>query len=259
MHKLTIGIAGILAFCGTSALAADMATKAPAPVPVVAPTTWTGFYLGADVGGTWFNQNATWNPLPSPAGFGVNAITGTERGSAAIGGVHAGYNYQFSNNAVAGIEADWSGTNANGTVTQPWIAFPAGPAIAGDFTTLSTRLDWLASVRGRLGYLVTPNVLAYATGGVAWGEFAYAASATSGAGYSASVSFNQTQTGFVVGGGLEWMMTQNWLLRAEYLYYGFDSGPNVVGTAPGFAAFPSNFVWGKNNVNVMRAGLSYKF
>lgn len=260
MKNAAIGIAIIATLIGTPALAADMPLKAPtlpAPVP-----SWTGFYLGADVGGVWTSESATWNPLPSPLLFGSLATTGTEHGSSLIGGVYGGYDNQFGSNVVAGIEADWSGTDSKGTLTTPWIYDPGGGVVPGAFNAMSTELDWLASVRGRLGYLVTPSLLAYATGGVAWGRFEYAASSSYPRPvkpYTTAVALNQTQTGFVVGGGLEWKLTQNWLVRAEYLYYGFNSGPNLIGTPVIPPVFPSNYVWGRTMVDVARAGLSYKF
>lgn len=245
----------------SAASAADMPLKAPpAPPPPVA--TWTGFYLGVDAGGTWFNQSATWNPLPSSAAFGAFPITGTEKTSDFIGGVYAGYNYQIGTNWLVGVEADWSGTNANGSINQQWVNTLGGGPVAGSFTQMSTKLDWLSSVRGRVGVIAAQNFLAYVTGGVGWGEFNYSASNANNtvpSTYNAPVSFNKTQTGFVVGGGLEYMPAKNWLLRVEYLYYGFDNGPNVTGNSVNFPAFPSNYVWGRNNVNVGRAGVAYKF
>jgi outer membrane immunogenic protein len=262
MKRAFITVAALATFVGTPALAADMALKAPPPPASVA--TWTGWYIGADVGGTWFNQSATWNPLPTAAAFGANTITGTERASGVIGGVYAGYNYQISPSGLVGIEADISGTRANGNVTQTWTTFGTATPIPGSFNSQSSRLDWLSSVRGRLGVLATPSLLAYVTGGAAWGGFNYSATDSNGVAggglYTAPVSsFNKTQSGFVVGGGLEWMATHNWLFRAEYLYYGFNSGPNVIGTSVNFPTFPSNYVWGKANVNVARVGAAYKF
>jgi outer membrane immunogenic protein len=262
MKKLVIAGVALATVIGTPALAADMALKAPPPPAPV--SSWTGFYLGVDVGGTWFNQSATWNPLPSPAAFGVFPITGTEKASDFIGGVYAGYNYQIGTNWLVGVEADWSGTNANATINQPWLFNPGGGVVPGSFTTMSTKLDWLSSVRGRVGVIAAQNFLAYVTGGVGWGEFNYSASNSNGSvlfPYNAPVSFNKTQTGFVVGGGLEYMPANHWLLRAEYLYYGFNNGPNVIGipTLPANAGFPSNYVWGRDNVSVGRVGVAYKF
>jgi opacity protein-like surface antigen len=62
-----------------------------------------------------------------------------------------------------------------------------------------------------------------------------------------------------VGAGLEYMLTANWSVRAEYLYYHFNRSQNLTATATGFAFFPSNYVWSSTNINVARAGVSYKF
>ena len=254
---LTIG-AAITFMAAAPSFAADMALKA-AP-PVAAPvSSWTGFYIGGDVGGAWSDPTGTFTPLPSPAVFGVNTISGADRGSAFIGGLHVGYNWQFAPVWVAGLEGDWSWTHAGGSFSQPWTFFGTTTPVVGSFTNMSSRLDWISSVRGRLGYLVTPTVMAYATGGAAWARTDYAATSNNGITYSASTATSATQPGFVVGGGIEWAATQHWLLRAEYLYYQFDRAPNVVAQAPGFPTFPSQFSWGDTRLNVVRAGVSYKF
>ena len=128
---------------------------------------------------------------------------------------------------------------------------------------MSSTLDWIASIRGRFGYLVTPNLLAYATGGAAWGGFHYTASEYGPIpGYSTiggvPTPFDKTAGGYAVGGGLEWAMTTNWLVRAEYLFYRFKTTESVV--APIFiAGYSSSYYWSNTNVSVARAGLSYKF
>jgi outer membrane immunogenic protein len=125
---------------------------------------------------------------------------------------------------------------------------------------MSANADWLASSRGRVGYLVAPTVLAYATGGAAWGRIDYAANAVNPAnGYAAPVTASNTRSGYVVGGGLEWAMTDAWSVRAEYLNYRFDGGPNLTGASAVFPTLPSGYSWGNTRINVARAGVSYKF
>ena len=63
----------------------------------------------------------------------------------------------------------------------------------------------------------------------------------------------------MAGGGLEWMITNNWLLRGEYLYYSLNSSPSAVVSAANYPAIPSGYSWSSTNVSVARAGLSYKF
>ena len=258
------GIAAVAMLTAGPASAADLAPAvAPmykAPAMMMPPASWTGFYIGGDIGGAWSHSSGSWTGLPSAAAFGVNPTSGSLDGSSFLGGVHAGYDYQFAPSWVFGVEGDWTWTHDHGSNTGAWTAFGTGAAIPGAATTMNSTVDWLASLRGRLGYLVTPNVLAYATGGVAWGDIHYSATASNPtSGYLASTAFNNTSDGFVVGGGLEWALTHNWSLRAEYLFYHLNSAAGATITPAAFPAFPSSFSWSRTNVDVARAGLSYKF
>ncbi len=243
------------------AFAADLTPMTPmykAPPMVTAPQTWTGFYIGGDIGAAWSHTDGSWT---APAGFGVNSTSGDFDGSSFLGGVHAGYDYQFAPSWVFGVEGDWTWTHARGSNSQAWTFLGTGvPVGGGAATTMNSTVDWLASLRGRLGYLVTPNVLAYATGGVAWGDVHYSATAADpGTGYLASTGFNNTSDGIVVGGGVEWAMTHNWSLRGEYLFYHLDSAAGTTVTPAAFPGAPSSFSWSHTNVGVARVGLSYKF
>jgi outer membrane immunogenic protein len=160
---------------------------------------------------------------------------------------------------VGGIEGDWTWAKARGTLTQPWVAEPGLAVNPGSVTTMSTSLDWLASARGRVGYLVAPKLLAYATGGIAWARLDYAASNTDTVVYSTSAALSRTATGYAIGGGVEWEMTCNWFVRAQYLYYRFDAGPSVIAQAISAPASPSGYSWSNTAVSVATGGLSYKF
>jgi outer membrane immunogenic protein len=250
------------------ASAADLPRKAPvAPPPP--PVSWTGFYLGGHAGGLWTNADGTWTPGPTPADFGVNPISGDFNDTSFVGGVQVGYNWQFAPTWVVGIEGDWSWTNANKSFTSTWTEF-AGPAtFPGDTTTMTMNLKWLATLRGRIGYLVVPQALVYFTGGVAWGDVHYSAVAQNGPPtaavpfYIAPTSFSDTSVGYVLGGGVEWMLASHWMLRGEYLFYHLNSAKSATafdttGTFPP-PAVPSFFNWNDLQVNVVRAALSYKF
>src|SRR5271156_5758850 len=165
MKRVLIGIASAAALAGGAgtAMAADIALYYRAPPPAPIYYSWTGFYVGGNVGGAWSSNNALWEPLPSSAAFGAFPIAGTTGGSSVIGGFQAGYNWQFAPTWVAGLEADWSWANAGGSVNQPWAANPGGAAVAGSFTSLSSTLDWVSTLRARLGYLILPNLMAYGT------------------------------------------------------------------------------------------------
>jgi opacity protein-like surface antigen len=112
---------------------------------------------------------ALWSPVPSSAAFGAFPAAGNTGGSSAIGGFQVGYNWQFAPTWVAGIEGDWSWANAGSSFNQPWVVNPGGAAVSGSFTSMSSTLDWVSSLRARLGYLVLPNLMAYGTAGGAWG------------------------------------------------------------------------------------------
>ncbi|MBV9562830.1 MAG: porin family protein [Bradyrhizobium sp.] len=251
------------------ACAADLPMKARPVVPATPAYTWTGFYIGGHVGALWTRQDVEWDPLPLGnrlgIDFGVNPTVGRLSTAASlVGGVHGGYNWQFAPAWLLGIEADSSWTSASSSANSIWTLFGTTQPVANSLTTMSNRLDWLSSVRGRIGYLVLPNALIYLTGGGAWGRYDYSASAFNGVllqngGYLATTSFARTETGYVLGGGLEWALTRNWLIRSEYLYYRLG-GANSVAFSPNLpTTFPSSFTWRDPTVHVARLGLSYRF
>lgn len=263
MKKTLILVAAML-FPGLAS-AADMAVKAPPPAPPVAVYNWTGFYVGGHVGGSWTDSGsnfdpqfdgvtdiADWNRSPETYGLGRSSV---------LAGVHAGYNWQAAPNFVIGIEGDWSWTNNDSsqsinTRNAAGVAFvPASPGV------MSRKTDWLASARGRLGVLVTPNLLLYGTGGAAFADTKFAGTLSSlPPGTTWAVNFDDTRVGWVAGGGGEWAVTSNWLLRAEYLYYRLP-GANAIATGNpnNFPGFTIRYNWSDFNVQVARVGLSYKF
>jgi outer membrane immunogenic protein len=274
-----------------AAMAADMPLKVKASPPV-AVYNWTGFYVGGDVGGYWDNQSATVVSSPSP-GFGAPPIGGagiagfgnlpTNHGlnrDGAVGGVYAGYNWQLGKFLV-GVEADVSALGRQTvTNTQTVLAtFPAVPAAAYTMT-VSASNDWLATARARAGFVAGP-ALWYVTGGAAWTRTSYSANAAGLAnpaaginttGQTAASAWSDSKTGFVVGGGLEWMFKPNWVLRGEYLYHEFSGSSStmpVVGLAAGGGntcvggggAAQCNFTTNTSTqrISVARVGIAYKF
>ncbi len=221
-----------------AALAADLPARKEAPVYVAPPPvfTWTGFYIGADIGGGWANANVN-NVLGN---FNSGTIGGV------VGGGRVGYNYQI-NQFVLGIEGDFYGTGISNT-----RYFPATDL------TIKTSQDWLASLNGRLGYAID-RTLIYAIGGVAWTQGTrdhtlgnFAGPAVAALGYPTSIGVTHDFTGFDVGGGVEYAFTNNWIGRLEYRYYGFCSW-----NYPGAYWLPRSQV--SLSDNVITVGLSYKF
>jgi outer membrane immunogenic protein len=239
------------------ALAADLGVRA-APVyvaPAVVAPTWTGIYLGFNGGWGWTNSNNSNLAFTSPAAafLPFTVATANNNANSPVFGGQLGYNYQ-TGNWVWGIEGDVDGANiqANQNVFVPAIAgFPGGSAF------LNEKQNWLASIRGRIGYTWGPGMI-YVTGGGAWTGIQVTGGATLLNGTTGTLAANSTQSGYVVGAGYEWMIAPNWSLRGEYLYYGFTSSFNTGALVlPATAAVTGNL--NKFNTSVVRIGLDYKF
>jgi len=259
-----------------AAQAADLPTRkeAPAPVFVPPPFTWTGFYVGLNAGGIWSSgsRNATlidpgalWLSSYFPGGIGNNQ-------SGFIGGGQVGYNWQ-TGAFVLGGEADFDGTSLSKTynyTSAPFgsivngVAVPT--AVLGDTLSVHAKasLDWLGTVRARLGWVVTPDnrLLIYGTGG-----FAYAGGSSNFSVYDATGLYwsgnpSSTRTGWTIGGGVEYAITNNITIRGEYLYV--DLGSNTINTVGNLAAatlLPGTYATAKINydASIFRAGVNYKF
>jgi outer membrane immunogenic protein len=260
MKKLLTAFTAIAALTAP-ALAADMApryTKAP-PLPV-AVFTWTGCYIGGDVGGGSQRQSASEFTIPVGFNAGPTAITHDPTG--VIGGVYAGCNYQFAGGWVVGAEGDWSATSLSHTATAP-NTFLNGLPVGSGGVTYTESVKWLASIRGRLGYAVVPNMLLYVTGGAAWAHSDFSGvDAYSGGCPNCSVTggFNTTASGWVVGGGVDWApWSNNWIVRAEALFYSLN-GVSALGFQQGTTTPATTlWTWGRNEILEGRVGIAYKF
>ncbi len=214
-------VATIVALTG-SAIAADLPLKAPSlsPAPV---SSWTGFYVGGDVGIQSALTNVTTDAFafgPFPLTLAGAANSQTMNGTAFRFGGFAGYNWQFAPTWVAGVEGDIG--SANNSVTLNGVFLPGSALLmAGDpSASLSTRATWDASVRGRIGYLVNPTTLVYVNGGPAWLHAESTATCSVLICGTPIVTFNNSSTmlGWTIGGGIETRLWGNWFGRAEYRY-----------------------------------------
>jgi outer membrane immunogenic protein len=282
MKKLMPMAAAFVAIGAAPALAADLPARTftKAPAPIVDPTyNWSGFYAGANVGGDWIGSDHAVLTLPPgpPQAFlpfladGTIATNYGTTGAGVIGGVQAGYNWQMQS-LVLGLEADFSASSLNRAQTQNTI-FPAAgvPVILVPFSTVySTRVDYLGTVRGRLGGLVTPTLLAYATGGFAYGSVSHSFSQSSGFGLGGPTLFNESfgtvknvDAGWTVGAGLEWALGNNFTVRGEYLYVNLrgDSFTTTSNNANCGGVNVCSFTLSPGNLglNIVRAGINYKF
>jgi outer membrane immunogenic protein len=233
----------------TIPMAANAADLKPAPAPVytkapmMAPVfSWTGFYIGGNLGGAWANTAIT------DSRFGLNFSNGNN--GVFIGGGQVGFNYQVSN-VVFGVEGDfdWAANNNNS------VTGVVGPL--GHTFTASANDRWMATVAGRLGYAID-RWLIYVKGGGGWvgaNSFTVTDVTTGG---SVTAGSNNTISGWLVGGGFEWAFANNWSVRAEYDYFGL-SGRSL--TVP--ATFPvlagDTFTTSNNNIQTATVGINYRF
>lgn len=185
LKKIIPALAAIVV--AAPALAGDLPSmkSAPLPPPVVVAYDWTGFYLGADLGGAWA-QGQYSGPF---ATVNVN-------GDLIMGGAFLGYNRQYGS-FVVGLEGDVQGLGVDRTLPG---------------TNLRVQQNLLASINGRLGFAFD-RVLVYAIGGVAFSDTKFSD--------DLAASYSNSNAGFDVGGGIEYAFLPNWTLRAEYRYYDF--------------------------------------
>jgi outer membrane immunogenic protein len=261
MRKLLLSGAAVGAL-GMPAMAADVAPAYKIPVPIPA-YNWSGCYVGGDVGGGWGSQGVL---NTSPVGFEFPPAVLSQApantvvtGGSLIGGGHIGCNYQWTPLLVIGVEGDYSGMSLNATGhAESLFARAAAP---GGGITWSSRFDSIATVRGRIGFALTPNTLVYLTGGGAWGRASYSSTDVFffGCPNCATTSFSNTASGLVLGGGLEWApWSSNWIVRGEYLYYSLSGGTGA-GFVAGIPIAAANPTWSNMAVSSGRLGLSYKF
>jgi opacity protein-like surface antigen len=258
LSKFLLAIVVAFAFA-LEANAADIPVKATSLQGPSAATVynWTGFYWGATVGAAW----GWYDPQTSTIADGainqstlrVNAA-GLQniKATGFIGGVQAGYNWQWSN-LVAGLEADGNYLNLNGVANSGAVPFVTrGQGVVSSYG----HADWLFTLRPRIGW-VTNEWLFYATGGLAVtnlnGDFAL----TTSGGFLQSGRIDNAIAGYVVGGGVEARITDRLSLKAEYLHTGFDR--TLAATAA--STLPTQWTTQSADLNadLIRIGLNYHF
>ena len=283
-----LGMAALQLLLGP-ARAADLPyVKAPLAPPPPA-FTWTGLHLGADFGYTWspspqitaasaniFDLSLLgWGPASALSASGV--VDSKLDGFFAGGGL--GYDWQFHDRFVAGLEADLQGAGVRGggglrnIVPNPNILGLSAAAVTG--AKLNRDLEYLGTTRARLGYAVVPNLLAYATGGLAFGGVNESASfgqnlapslLSSG---SAKGSAFENRVGWTAGTGVEYALTPALSAKFEYLYY--DLGSKTLTNANINPIILQGVFLGLQSVadatnvstrydgHLLRAGLNYRF
>ncbi len=268
------------------AAAADVAPfyKTPPAAPVYA---WAGWYAGVNVGSTFESldtvtttSNSTFIFADAGATSLSAAVTGLSNVSALagkegfVGGGQIGYNW-VSDIWVAGIEADIQAMPGKGSTSVAGSVGVTGfPNTVVQSASVSHGIDYLGTVRGRAGFLFTPSLLVYGTGGLAYGgvdastniaQSLTGPSAVSPTAWAGAGPFSGTRVGWTAGAGFEWMFWSNWSTKVEYLRY--DLGTVTYGVSPlvtGAAVaspFTANALQSATsfNGNIVRAGLNYHF
>ncbi|MGE0564980.1 MAG: outer membrane protein [Pseudolabrys sp.] len=243
----------------SAAVAASLITfaqEAPAQPPSAQPPSaqidrWTGWYVGLNAGGVWGSDpvsttasNSAFCAPPSCnravdfANASIQGATGVFplRTDGFIGGGQFGYNWKIASRWIAGFEADVQGLASAGNSSAASASYDvsgfANHSVGTDLS-VSKSINFLGTVRGRLGYLLVPRLLVFGTGGFAYGHVKTnlaisqnligAGLGNFAASYGTVLNASRIQGGWVLGGGFEWMFASHWTARVEYLHYDLGS------------------------------------
>ena len=238
--KQIAAVAALVVFAATGvAQAADLPVKAPMRAAPVA-YSWTGCFIGAAGGGVWGRSRHISGDL---ATLGVD-ITNNYNINGGILGVEYGCSYQ-SGQWLFGTESDFS-----------WTGLRGGANNIAPFNTASissTDQHWLSTSRLRVGFLATPDLLLYATGGLATARVEAIVNAIAVGG--GVISESRTRWGWTGGAGAELHLSGNWSAKVDYLFVRLNDKEYFVPPPVGFAS--------RGNVpvseHIVRVGLNYKF
>ena len=272
---------------------AQMASAAPPSPPVYG---WTGWYFGLNVGGTWGGgsvdttaSNSEYCP-PGSCGKALDFANASIQGATGefplrtdgfIGGGQFGYNWQLADRVVAGFEADFQGLAGAGKSSATSASFDvsgfANHSVSTDLS-VSKSIDFLGTVRGRLGYLVEPRLLVFGTAGFAYGHVKSSLAISqnlvgSGLGsletsIGTALNTSRMQGGWTLGGGFEWMFASSWTAKVEYLHYDLGSvtsagqiADRIVSPSPPTTYYFVNDVQSTTRFygDIVRVGLNYLF
>jgi outer membrane immunogenic protein len=174
-----------------SASAADWIVEEGVPIQF---DIWSGLYAGAQIGYGWGDTDRVYVDTYSPPSLSIDGM---------IGGVHFGYNHRI-NDLVVGVEGDFSFTGISGSGADD----DTGYALTSD-------IDWISTIRGRVGVVASDQFLIYGTAGLAVADINHSIQDIT------LREFNDTYTGWTIGAGAEYALSKNITLRGEYRYHDF--------------------------------------
>jgi outer membrane immunogenic protein len=231
-----------------AAHSADVAVNAPPPVPVF---SWTGFYIGPNVGGAWTNNRFTDTLF-------LTNFSNNNKG-VFIGGGQIGGNYQIGQFVIGGEwDFDWAANNSAGVVI---------PGVGNIVVANNNR--WITTVAARFGWAIDHG-LVYGKAGGGWvgnedqtlTNLTTGVSFTCGSARALFTSFtscgNNNTVGWLVGAGFEYAFTNNWTVKFEYDYLGLGSRTFFIpATAPLLAG--DTFTSNTRNLQMVKVGVNYLF
>jgi outer membrane immunogenic protein len=250
-----IVLATVLAALGSaSALAADLAPRAYSKAPMMAApvSTWQGFYIGGNVGYGWGNGTTS-----STGRSDIAPWSNDTKPKGVLGGAQIGYNWQ-AGSFVAGLEADIQGADIKGSFKSSFFNRDTLSVLPGQFISADQKLSWFGTVRGRLGVTVTPDLLLYTTGGLAYGQVDASADTFFGPPDHHPASLSTTKLGWTAGAGAEWMFAHNWSGKLEYLYLDLGKQTADVRSTALVLPFLVGYTW-RTQDHIVRAGVNYHF
>jgi outer membrane immunogenic protein len=265
MKYLLAGTIALFAFASVNTADA----KSPPP-PLPPDYSWTGFYVGANIGYGWGKASDNSNFVDPDLNVPITAtVLDSDKPKGAIGGGQVGYNWQVESHGLLGIEADWqgSGQRANqGFVTGFAFFDPAvGGVVRGTVSeSFENSIQWFGTVRGRAGY-TWDHMLIYGTGGLAYGEVKLAGTVNENVNIPpvinsvVPVDIAKVNAGWTLGAGIEGMLASNWSWKLEYLH--LDLGSIAGASTAGIANPPSGTFTAQSRItdNIVRAGLNFQF
>ena len=237
--------------------------------------SWTGFYLGGNVGGGTSHIDFDGTGIFMTKGA-VDPFAFANTGTAAgiLAGGQVGFNYELPAHVVLGIEGDLDGSSFHGLTT--FCSTGTGGSLAGHGANCeisNNKIVDFSTVRGRVGYVFDDRLLVYGTGGFAWEKSSTSTIVTcltvTGSCPPHTVKFTDgssaasaTLSGWVAGAGVEWALTPRWILRAEYLHMVFDRASEDFSALGTESKVP--FTLGgrssmSNDIDLGRVGISYLF
>lgn len=255
-----------LFFAAAAVLAVSAATPALAQYD---DSSWTGFYVGLNVGGSW---GQTGNSITASNGTGsvtippgdittINGIAADDDNSLKFtGGAEAGLNWQMGS-ILLGIETDFGAFDVKQeksttfASTGPVVNPPGTPVNFTLSQTVST--DWIWTVRPRIGVANGPWLF-YGTGGIAMAPIKLDTTYTDTRSppNTVTLSKHNTKTGWTAGLGGAYAFSDHWSAKAEWLYSDFGTVTATATSASGFASLTSE---AKVRAHLIRVGLDFSF